>query len=158
MKANDGSGNVPERDNWQTPQKLWDKLNKQYGFMTDCCASKENSKCGHYYSLKKPFHKFDSVLDDCCWMNPPFSDAKTMFWVFLQRVKKGVAIYRCDNMETEIWQNFILPYMDWVFIPKGRICYEGMEGKGSRFPSALIGIGVPIPEDLEGFTLKVGDN
>jgi len=38
MKANDGSGNNEGRDNWETPQKLWDQLNKQYSFRIDCCG------------------------------------------------------------------------------------------------------------------------
>jgi len=28
-QGNDGSGNVEERDDWQTPQWLFNKLNKQ---------------------------------------------------------------------------------------------------------------------------------
>ena len=34
MKGNNGKGNIPERDLWETPQELWDKLNKQYNFFT----------------------------------------------------------------------------------------------------------------------------
>ncbi len=88
-------------------------------------------------------------------MNPPFSLAREMFEHFFKVVSKGVAIYRCDNLETSLWQEVILANADWVFIPKGRISYEGKEGKGSRFPSALIGKGIPIPKELKGFTLKV---
>lgn len=62
----------------------------------------------------------------------------------------GVAIYRCDNMETKVWQEIILKNADWIFIPKGRISYEGKVGKGSRFPSALIGVGVSAPKEIEG--------
>ena len=55
-------------------------------------------------------------------------------------------------MKTKIWQEVILNKADWVFIPNKRIAYEGMEGKGSRFPSALIGIGVEPPKELNGVT------
>jgi len=141
MKANNGSGNK-----W-----LFKILEKQYDFTFDCCASKKNSKCGtftsefeFYWSIRKNWN---------CWMNPPFSKAEAMFKHFFKIIKKGVAIYRCDNMETKIWQNIILKNADWIFIPKGRISYEGKEGKGSRFPSALIGVGVEPPKGLEGHTL-----
>jgi len=41
-------------------------------------------------------------------------------------------------------------------IPKCRISYEGMEGKGSRFPSALIGYNINPPKGLTGHTLIIG--
>jgi len=42
MKANNRSGNIPERDEWETPQELFNKLDKQYKFYFDCCAAKFN--------------------------------------------------------------------------------------------------------------------
>lgn len=152
MKGNDGTGNVVERDDWHTPQWLFDKLNKQYSFNVDCCASKKNAKCSMWHNdfLNKLINK---VL--VCWMNPPFSKAEAMFSHFFKVVKKGVCIYRCDNMETKIWQDIILKHATWIFIPKGRISYEGKEGKGSRFPSALIGFNVEPPKDLDGYSLIV---
>ena len=56
-------------------------------------------------------------------------------------------------METKIWQEIILKKASWVFIPKGRVPYEGMEGNGSRFPSALIGFNIEKPKPLPGITL-----
>jgi len=151
MKGNDGTGNTPERDTWETPQWLFDILNKQYEFTFDCCSNDNNSKCNVWTN---DFISYDDDFNtDMSWMNPPFSIADEMFKHFFKVITKGVAIYRCDNMETKLWQETILPYVDWVFIPKGRICYEGMEGKGSRFPSALIGIGVNPPTNLEGISL-----
>ena len=155
MKGNDGSGNMPERDTWETPQKLWDELDKQYKFNFDCCASEETTKCKQFSS---DFEKeIIAQGHNICWMNPPFSLAREMFEHFFAQVSEGVAIYRCDNMETAIWQDIILKGADWVFVPKGRISYEGKVGKGSRFPSALIGKGVPVPKGLKGYTLEVKD-
>ena len=44
MKGNNGTGNIVNRDDWQTPQELWDRLNKEYDFKFDCCASFDNHK------------------------------------------------------------------------------------------------------------------
>lgn len=58
-------------DNWPTPQKFFDDLNKEFGpFDLDPCASKENAKCEKYFT----------ALDDGLtkewrgrvWMNPPY--------------------------------------------------------------------------------------
>ena len=32
-QGNDGKGNIPERDLWETKQELFDKLNNQYCLM-----------------------------------------------------------------------------------------------------------------------------
>ncbi len=162
MKANNGTGNVIERDEWQTPQWLFNKLNKQYDFIFDCCANYKNTKC-HKHTLNfEGINNIHEEIWDVCenynvWMNPPFSKAERMFKHFFNTMESGVCIYRCDNMETKIWQDIILKHASWILIPKGRICYEGMEGKGSRFPSALIGFNVEPPKDIEGATLIVQD-
>lgn len=152
--GNTGKGNVEERDDWETPKWLFDKLNKQYNFTFDCCADKNNSKC--FYSTDC-FEDLNIKINRTCWMNPPFSKDKIskMFNHFFKVVECGVAIYRCDNMETKVWQEIILKYATWIFIPKGRISYEGKAGKGSRFPSALIGFNVEEPNDMEGWTLRL---
>jgi len=155
-KGNDGSGNIKERDYWETPQWLFDILNKQYKFDLDCCANRKNRKVGNFCNnfLRFPH----GSMYKCVWMNPPFSKANEIFEYYFEKIngiKSGVCIYRCDNMETRIWQYVILKNATWIFIPKGRICYEGMEGKGSRFPSALIGLNVEPPKGLNGFVLNI---
>lgn len=151
MKANNGKGNNPLRDGWQTPRKLFDTLNKQYKFTFDCCATNNNRKCKSY---SNDFENID-IVKRTSWMNPPFSIAWKMFEHFFKVVHKGVAIYRCDNLETGLWQRVIFPNADWIFIPDKRISYEGIDGEGARFPSALIGVNVDIPKGLSGTILKV---
>ena len=152
MHGNDGSGNIPDRDEWETPKELFDKLNKQYNFNFDCCANSINKKVNLFSN------NFENEYSRSCvmWMNPPFSNSLNMFEHFFRVVEYGVAIYRCDNLETKIWQDVILPNSDWIFIPKGRVVYEGMNGNGSRFPSALIGVGVKQPDNIDGIFLKKG--
>ncbi len=154
MKGNDGSGNIEERDVWETPQWMFDEINKQYNFHFDCCASIKNKKT-IWFSDDFIKCNNEEVKDIMCWMNPPFSKAKEMFEHFFKTVSYGVAIYRCDNLETSLYQDIILKNANWIFIPKGRWNYEGMEGKGSRFPSALIGYKVNPPKNLDGYVLHI---
>ncbi len=86
-------------------------------------------------------------------MNPPFSIAWKMFEHFFKVMNKGVAIYCCDNFETGLWQKIIFPNATWIFIPNKRVSYEGLDGDGARFPSALIGFNVEPPKGLEGTIL-----
>ncbi len=154
MSGNDGTGNIAERDEWETPRLLFEKLNKQYGFDTDCCANEKNQKCDTYWSNDFLNYNPDKNYDYIYWMNPPFSKAKEMFEHFFKIVKHGVAIYRFDNPETYLWK-YIYENVDWVFIPRGRVNYEGMPGKGSRFPSTLVGVGVEPPINMDGTVLFV---
>jgi len=151
-KGNDGTGNTLDRDEWKTNQELFDLLDKQYYFFIDCCANGDNAKIYRYFD---DFLTVDFIHDNIvCWINPPFSKAYEMFEHFFKVTSQGVAIYRCDNMETKVWQEVILKNATWIFIPKGRINYEGMKGTGSRFPSALIGFNVKPPKNLKGVCLN----
>lgn len=150
MKANNGSGNNKTRDEWETPKWFFRKLKYQYKFNFDCCATNKNKKCLMY---SKHFEITKSISGGIYWMNPPFSRAYEMFRHFFKVVKKGIAIYRCDNFETKIWQEVIFPKASWIFISNKRIAYEGFEKISPRFPSALIGFNVDPPKGLDGTLL-----
>lgn len=157
-KGNDGTGNNPNRDLWETEQTFWNKLDEQYNFSYDCCANHENTKC------KQFSNRFEEVnyIGECdvCWMNPPFSKAFEMFEHFFKIVNKGVCIFRCDNMETKVWQDIIFKNASWVFIPKGRVNYTpfdiSIRAVMTRFPSALIGFNVePLKYFKDGTLLYI---
>ena len=59
-----------ETDLWSTPQDTFDKLNSEFGFVLDVCATKENAKCNQFYTLENDglAQKWSGV----CWMNPPY--------------------------------------------------------------------------------------
>ncbi len=154
-QGNDGTGNIEERDDWQTPQWLFDLLDEHFPFSYDCCASWKNAKCENFTT---DFLNRKQKILGISWMNPPFSRAEEMFKQFFKITERGIAIYRCDNLETKIWQNTILKNAHWILIPNKRICYEGKVGKGARFPSALIGFNVEAPENIEGTTLIIKES
>jgi len=65
-------------DEWGTPQDLFDKLNEEFHFTLDVCASKQSAKC------KKYFTKEDNALiqdwsNDICFMNSPYSRIQDKF-------------------------------------------------------------------------------
>lgn len=39
-------------DDWATPQDLFDKLNTEFNFTLDPCATSENAKCSKFYTKK----------------------------------------------------------------------------------------------------------
>lgn len=57
-------------DMWETPQDLFDELDKEFHFTLDVCAIQENAKCKNFYSpdqdgLTQPW-------TGICWCNPPY--------------------------------------------------------------------------------------
>lgn len=57
-------------DLWETPQDLFDKLNNEFQFTLDVCATPENAKCDKFYTkesdgLKHPWK-------GTVWCNPPY--------------------------------------------------------------------------------------
>ena len=59
-----------ETDMWSTPQKFFDEYNAIYCFNTDVCATKDDTKCEHYYD--KEVDGLAQKWEGVCWMNPPY--------------------------------------------------------------------------------------
>ena len=58
---------------WETPQDLFDKLDKEFNFVLDPCATEDNAKCKNYLTkqndgLSYPWLEFDGPV----FMNPPY--------------------------------------------------------------------------------------
>jgi len=149
-KNNKTAAERKAKDDWRTPKWLLDVLLGQYDINLDCAATAQNKVCPNWIG-EDGFHMEVDLAGayTCAWCNPPFSNPAMLRnkWV---TVFHRIGIYRCDNLETKAWQQIILPSVDWVFFFSHRINYEGHEGKGSMFPSALFGANLPTPKGLGG--------
>jgi phage N-6-adenine-methyltransferase len=70
------------KQDWATPQDLFDKLHKEFDFTFDLAADSGNAKCKNYFS------KEDNALlkgwRGACWLNPPYGQkgsGKLSDWV-----------------------------------------------------------------------------
>lgn len=55
---------------WETPQDLFDKLNEEFHFTLDVCATPENAKCENFYTPEQ-----DGLMQPwkgIIWCNPPY--------------------------------------------------------------------------------------
>ena len=57
-------------DMWETPQDLFNELDKEFHFDLDVCATQENAKCKRYYTPKQD--GLSQPWDGICWCNPPY--------------------------------------------------------------------------------------
>ena len=58
-------------DNWATPQDLFDKLNEEFHFTLDPCASAENAKCAKFYT-KEDDGLSQNWDNERVFCNPPY--------------------------------------------------------------------------------------
>lgn len=59
------------KHDWETPQELFDKLNKEYNFTLDPCASDDNHKCAKYYT-EETDGLSQSWEGETVFCNPPY--------------------------------------------------------------------------------------
>ena len=57
-------------DLWETPQDLFDKLNNEFQFTLDVCATPENAKCDNFYTKEQDGLKYP--WKGAVWCNPPY--------------------------------------------------------------------------------------
>ena len=61
-----------EKADWATPPEFFDRLDQEFHFNLDACASAENAKCSRFLSLE------DDALtkrwDGTVFMNPPYGN------------------------------------------------------------------------------------
>lgn len=137
-----------KKDDWETPQKLFDKLDKRFHFDIDLAASDKNRKCEKYYTKKDD--ALSKEWSGTCWCNPPYG-RNIKHWVkkASDSCSNGCATIvmlipaRTDTIwfHEYIYKNKNAKY---IFV-KGRIVFEvngkPMHGKNSMrapFPSMLV--------------------
>ena len=62
-----------DTDGWETPQQLFDELDREFRFTLDVCASESNAKCERYFACEQD--GLSQEWSGVCWMNPPYGRA-----------------------------------------------------------------------------------
>lgn len=57
-------------DDWATPRDFFEKLDAEFHFDLDVCASAENAKCERFFT--KADDGLSKEWRGRCWMNPPY--------------------------------------------------------------------------------------
>ena len=67
----EGAALTSNKDDWETPQKLFDELDAKYHFTLDPCATPTNAKCKRYYTIADDGLS-KSWKDEVVFCNPPY--------------------------------------------------------------------------------------
>ena len=111
-------------DCWETPQELFDELNRKYNFDVDVCALPENAKCTNYFTPEIDGLKQEWI--GTCWMNPPYGRG-IIDWVekAAYTAKQGHTVVALVPVRTDArwFQNYCLGRE--IHFIKGRLKFGG---------------------------------
>ncbi len=122
---------------WETPQDFFDKLDEQYRFTLDVCATDENAKCPSYYTAEQ-----DGLTKDwagyVCWMNPPYGrEIREWMKKAYEESQKGATVVCLVPARTDSawWHDYAMKG-EIEFI-RGRLKFGGAK-HNVPFPCALV--------------------
>lgn len=127
-----------QSDEWETPQDLFDKLNTEFDFNLDPCATDENHKCDLYFTQEQ--NGLDvSWGGHSVFCNPPYSQIGK--WVeksYREGCKDNTVVVLLipARTDTRYFHNFIQHRAEIRFI-KGRLKF-GESENSAPFPSMIV--------------------
>ena len=138
------------RDDWETPQDLFDALHRVFGFVFDVCANDSNKKCDGFFS-KSTNALTSEWKDSPCWMNPPYGRnignwVKKAYESSINHRTTVVCLLPART-DTRWWHDFCTK--GEIFYLKGRLKFS--ESKNSAtFPSAIVVFRPSVKYALDG--------
>lgn len=140
------------RDDWSTPQDLFDALNAEFRFTIDGAATAENAKCQRWFGPGSVVGR-DALLrswnGEVVWVNPPYS--KGIQARFIEKAVDEVTFGACTvvmllpaRTDTRAFHKFIWDASTHhprtgveVRFLKGRLKFGGAKA-GAPFPSMVV--------------------
>lgn len=123
-------------DDWETPQDLFDKLDQEFEFNLDVCATRDNRKCRNFYAKELDGLKQD--WSGVCWMNPPYGReiGKWVQKAYEESLKGSTVVCLLPSRtDTKWWHGYCMK--GEVRFIKGRLKF-GNSKNSAPFPSAIV--------------------
>jgi phage N-6-adenine-methyltransferase len=114
---------------WETPDKFFQELNKEFKFTIDVCANEDNHKIDIYFSEEQDALKQE--WKGICWMNPPYGRTIGKWVKKAFEESGGGATVVCllpSRTETRWWWNYCMK--GEIRFIKGRLKFKGRNTKG----------------------------
>ena len=131
-------------DMWATPQEFFDKLNNEFHFTLDVCATPENAKCDKFYTeqddgLSKPWN-------GTVWCNPPYCrQTGKLVKKAYEEGKNGTTVVMLLPCRPDVswFHDYILGIAEIRFV-RGRLKFGGSKNS-APFPSMVVVFGRGLP-------------
>lgn len=139
---NDNTRNImfsSAKQDWTTPDSLFNELNKEFNFNTDAASSDENCKCEHHFTEE------DSGLDKewmgSVWLNPPYNDCKTWLRKAFEESQHGSTVVCLvpARTDTQAFHDYCMNAEE-IRLIRGRLKF-GNSKNTAPFPSMIVVFG-----------------
>lgn len=125
---------------WETPQEFFDKLNEEFNFTLDPCATPKNAKCKKFYTIKEDGLK-QNWQGETVFCNPPYGRA-IKDWVrkCYEESKKPntiVVMLIPARTDTTYFHDYIYNKARDIRFVKGRLKF-GNSTNSAPFPSMVV--------------------
>ena len=125
---------------WETPQDFFDKLNEEFNFTLDPCATPQNAKCKKFYTIKEDGLK-QNWQGETVFCNPPYGRA-IKDWVrkCYEESKKPntiVVMLIPARTDTTYFHDYIYKKARDIRFVKGRLKF-GNSTNSAPFPSMVV--------------------
>lgn len=123
-------------DEWPTPRDLFERLDREFNFTLDVCATDNNHKCDHYFTKEQ-----DGLSQDwtgVCWMNPPYGREIGRWMKKAYESSSKGAIVVCllpARTDTAWWHDYAMKASE-IRLIRGRLKF-GDATTTAPFPSAI---------------------
>lgn len=126
-----------KKEDWETPQDLFNELDKEFHFTVDVASSDDNYKVKKHYT-KKENGLLQDWDDEVVWCNPPYG-REISKWVEKAYLSKGVTVMLLPaRTDTKWFHKYI--YQEWsvqIRFIKGRLKF-GNSKNSAPFPSMIV--------------------
>lgn len=123
------------KEDWETPQDLFDELNKEFKFSIDVASSEQNHKCNRYYTEKENGLK-QNWNNEIVWCNPPYG-RKIGDWVKKASESKSIVVMLLPARTDTKWFHEYIYYKAEIRFIKGRLKF-GNSVNSAPFPSMIV--------------------
>ena len=140
-----------ESNEWETPVNFFNKLDYEFNFTLDPCASESNYKCDKYFTIEDNGLKQDWSKERV-FMNPPYG-REIKYWVekaYKESLKGALVVCLIPaRPDTSYWHNYIFPFADDIRFIRGRIKFGKTEEVNYREQLNIFGIKEKKPINFE---------
>ena len=122
---------------WSTPQDFFDKLNDEFHFTLDPCATQESTKCKKYYTIKDNGLS-KSWENEIVFCNPPYG-REIKKWVkkaYEESKNAKIVMLIPARTDTSYFHDYIYNKAEIRFI-RGRLKF-GNSKNSAPFPSMVV--------------------
>jgi site-specific DNA-methyltransferase (adenine-specific) len=123
-------------DLWATPQDFFDKLDAEFQFTLDPCATHENHKCQTYFTVDD-----DGLAQDwsghTVFMNPPYGREIGRWMEKASESGTTVVCLVPARTDTRWWHENVIEKNAEVRFVRGRLKFGGSKNS-APFPSAVV--------------------